>query len=238
MTDPETTPTGAAPPPPERDAAPAPPESSAAQAGSTSQLAQYFAANRARFTEEALADSARKSGHSDATIQAAMAESRAAEATEPLRGRAIRAIVIAYLAIYALLSFGMLANSGQPAGYLMPSAAGGIVILTGSLVVTFVASMIWVASRRAFGFLFFLGLTLWAFPLGMSFVANPEFNTPAVLIPTAIGILGMIWLWRGRNAGATGGQPGMEVLLVVPILLLLGVAGLCVATGLPIPRAA
>lgn len=47
-------------------------------------------------------------------------------------------------------------------------------------------------------------------------------------------LLSLAWLRRGGKVG--DGATGIVVLLSVPIVLLVTVAGLCVATGLPIPR--
>ena len=199
-------------------------------------LRSYIEVHGGAFTDEALTRALADAGHADADIQAALAEYRSARAAGPIRGRAIRAIAIAYVAVYALLSVGMLANSRSPTEF-MPSAGGGILILTASLIVTFVISMIWVASRWAFGFLVFLGLTLSSLAGFGAFVGAPQYNSPAVFVPLAIGVLGLIWLIRRRNAGKSGGGVTFEVLLAIPILLLLGVGGACLATGLPIPGA-
>jgi hypothetical protein len=203
-------------------------------------LTEYFTANRGRFTDEALVDAARRGGYPDDQIQTVLAERRAAEVAPPVRSRAIRRIVIAYVVVYALLDLGMLANAGKTAGYLMPSAIGGIGILTASLGVALVASLVWMASRRAFGVLLFVGLTLVTIGGPLTYLSNPQYASPTSFIPPAIGILGVVWLvWSRRSDPAVpAGPPSMELLLVVPLLLLLGVGGLCLASGLPIPRPA
>ncbi|HEX5588993.1 MAG TPA: hypothetical protein VFX65_01720 [Candidatus Limnocylindrales bacterium] len=177
------------------------------------------------------------SGHEEAEVRAALADYRTAQgAGRPIRRRAIRAIVIAYMVVYALLSIGMLAN-GREARYFMPDAGGGIVILTVSLIVAFVASMIWVASRWAFGILLFGLVTLGTIGGVASYLSYPEYGSPIVFVPPAIGILGLIWLLR--RGKPTGQRPiALEVLLVIPIVLLVGVAGICLASGLPIPGGA
>ncbi|MEW5990750.1 MAG: hypothetical protein AB1736_05305 [Chloroflexota bacterium] len=207
----------------------------AAEAGppDVSALARYFIANRAKYTDEALAAEARRQGHSEATIQAALAQSGTSDASPDVRNRALRRILVSYLVTYALLDLGMLLNT-RPQGYLMPSPTGGIGILTISLVVAFVISMIWVASRRVFGLLFFVGLILSSIQSVQGILyGGLQYLSPITLIPAAIGAIGLAWLWRSR--GGANGAPGFEALLVVPLLILLGVAGICVASGLPIP---
>lgn len=200
-------------------------------------LRGYIAQHGGTFTDEALAKALEAAGHAPDDVRAALAEHRSAQTAGPVRNRAIRGIAIAYVAVYVLLSVGMLANSRSASGF-MPNAGGGILVLTVSLVVTFVVSMIWVASRWAFGFLFFLGLTLQALAGFGAFVGAPQYNSPLVFVPLAIGVLGMVWLIRRRNAGKSGGAATFEVLLAIPIILLLGVTGLCLATGMPIPGGA
>jgi hypothetical protein len=203
----------------------------------TASLRNYVAEHGGEFTDDALTRALGEAGHKEDDIRAALAAYRAAEAGGPVRSRAIRAIAIAYVAVYVVLSLGMLANS-RPQGYLMPDSRGGIVLLTVSLVVAFVASLIWVASRRAFGIVFFALLTLGSFTGIGPLVASPESIQPLVFLPPAIGIVGLIWLLRRRTAGNLGGGAGFGVLLAIPIVLLLGVGGLCVASGMPLPGGA
>lgn len=205
-------------------------------AAPTDALRRYIAQQGGTFTDEALTAKLLAAGHPEADVRSALAEHRAEQGAGPTRKRAIRVIVIAYVGIYALLSIGMLAN-GRPPGHLMPDAGGGIVILTGTLIAAFVASMLWVASRWAFGILFFGLLTLATIGGATSSFAYPGYWSPIVFVPPAIGILGLIWLLRrGRPAGR--GMVALEVLLAIPIVLLVGVAGACLATGLPIPGGA
>ena len=234
MTDPETPPSSAEPPPPGSEAAP-PATDTPAPPADTSQLAQYFLANQGSFTEEALVAAARRNGYSDDTIQAALAESRAAQSTGPTRSRAVKAIAIAYLVVYALLDVGMLLNR-RPTGQFTPDAGGGILILSISLGVAFAASMVWVASRWVFGLLFFAGMALASIPGVQSFLAYPAYTSPIAFATLGIAIAGLVWLvWLRRTGRPATGGSALEVLLAVPILLLLGVGGICVASGLPIP---
>jgi hypothetical protein len=200
-------------------------------------LRRYVAQQGGRFTDEALTATLVAAGHGEADVRAALAEYRATQGAGPVRQRAIRAIAIGYLGVYALLSIGMLANGRAPSSNFMPDGRGGIVILTVSLILAFVASMIWVANRRAFGILLFALVTLGSISGVSSYLSYPEFGSPLVFVPPAIGILGLIWLLR---RGDPAGRPAvaLEVLLSIPIILLVGVAGTCLVSGLPIPGGA
>jgi hypothetical protein len=186
-------------------------------------LRGYIAEHGGRLTDEAMTRALLEAGHEEGDIQTALAAYRAAETAGPVRSRAIRAITIAYVTVYVLLSAGMLANS-RPPGYLMPDARGGIVILTVSLAIAYIGSMIWVASRRAFGILAVAVLALGSLTGGLAIAP--------------IGVIGLIWLLRRRTAVGQDRETRFEVLLAIPIVLLLGVGGLCVASGLPLPGGA
>ena len=56
----------------------------------------------------------------------------------------------------------------------------------------------------------------------------------ALLLGLAL-LLSVIWI-RSRAGKGSGPATGMAVLLSVPVVLLVAVAGLCIGTGYPIPR--
>jgi hypothetical protein len=145
-------------------------------------LARYLEANRDRFTEETLARAARDAGYSDAAIDQAVARIRARAAAAPVRTRATRAVLGAYLITYAVLVTGMFASE---------------------------------YSRRYGGHV--IGAVILAALLGF-----------ALLISR--------WWLRDRAVKAGDAATGMAVLLSVPLVLLVVVAGLCISTGYPIPR--
>jgi hypothetical protein len=62
-------------------------------------------------------------------------------------------------------------------------------------------------------------------------------GTAVLAVTLGIALLvSLAWLRRSRGGKVGDGPVGMVLLLSVPIVLLVAVAGLCVATGLPIPR--
>ena len=188
----------------------------------------YVREHAGRFTDDAIYATLVGAGHPPDEVRAALA---AVQQPAPTAPRAIRAILGAYFVVFLLLSIGMLLNS-RPAGYLMPAGAGGIAILGIGLAAAFGLSLIWIASRRAF-------IVLAAVVVGLGFLSSfsgSVSNLQLVLVAAVIGVV-LFAASRGAAAGSRG-QTSMAVLLVVPILLLLGVAGLCVASGLPIPGAA
>lgn len=193
-----------------------------------SDLDAYVAANTGRFTDDALYATLVAAGHSPEDVRSALAR---ASTLRPQRAapRAVRTIVIAYVAVFALLSIGMMLN-GRTRGYLMPDASGGIGLLAMSLGFAFVASLVWVASRRVFGILILITIAGYGLLALTSAGGSPLFGLVVVLV---FGGGALLILRRKTVAG--GGQPDMAVLLVLPMLLLIGVAGICVASGLPIP---
>jgi hypothetical protein len=147
----------------------------------------------------------------------------------PPNGRAVKAILAAYVITFAILSLGMLANAGKGFGSYMPDATGGIAILAVSLVVAFAASLFWVASRRLFaiGAAVILGLT------GAGSLGSGITGLAMIALAVGIGVVAV----RTSSAPGAPTTTTLGVLLVVPVLLLLVVGGICVASGLPIPRA-
>lgn len=199
-----------------------PPAGSVTSSGS---LEDYFRENRATLTEEVLTAKARQAGHSEEAIRSAWAAVGAQP--PPAGGRAVRWIAIAYGITFGLLSLGMLLNSSQSRGLFMPDAGAGIAILAGSLVAVFVASLIWIASRRAFW-------TLAAVFVGLQALSYLSYGgvEAILLLAGSVAILWFLWRPGWREVGT---RADLSVLLAMPILLLLGVAGTCVASGLPIP---
>jgi cation transport ATPase len=147
-----------------------------------SMIVQYIERNQARFTEEALVQAARGRGYAEDVVEEARARARANTASAPMKQRARRWILIAYLVTFAVLAIGMFTS---PSGGQYGAGLIGTVVLAVTLALAFLLSMGWLG-------------------------------------------------WRGRQ---TGGPPtGIVILLSIPVVLLIAVAGVCVATGLPIPR--
>ncbi len=144
-----------------------------------STVVRYLESNRDRFTEDALVQAARDAGYPDDVLDEARARARAGAAVAPVRQRARRWILRAYLITFALLTVGMVASE---ASRQYGAAYIGAVVLAGSL-----------------------GLAL---------------------------LISLGWLrWLGHRV-----EHSVGVFLSVPVLLLVLVAGSCLATGLPIPR--
>jgi hypothetical protein len=208
-----------------------PPAGPGSKSARRADLDAYVAANAGRFTDEALYTTLVAAGHSPEDVRSALAR---ASTLQPQRAapRAVATIVVAYVAVFALLSIGMLLNN-RPGRYLMPDAAGGIGILAGSLGFAFVASLVWVASRRLFGILVLLSIAAYGLTALVSGGSSPIL---ALVIVLVFG--GGIALMLRRKAGGGGGEADLAVLLALPMLLLIGVAGICLASGLPIPGSA
>jgi hypothetical protein len=106
---------------------------------------------------------------------------RGVEAAAPVRQRARRIVLVAYLVTYAVLVAGMLLNPATFGGNIV-----GIMILTPVLGVALLIALVLV----------------------------------------------------GRARARAGAELAIAGVLAIPIILLVVVAGICVASGLPIPRAA
>ena len=193
-------------------------------------LDAYVAANAGRFTDDALYTTLVGAGHSPEDVRSALARASTVGRQRPAP-RAVRTILVAYVAVFAVLSIGMLLN-GRSRGYLMPDAAGGIGILAGSLGVAFVASLVWVASRRLFAILVLVSIVAYGLAAVSSGGSSPLVGLLVVLVFGG----GVVIMLRRKTDG--GGETDLGVLLVLPMLLLFGVAGICLASGLPIPGGA
>jgi len=220
--------------PPEGSDPPSPPtgtdQAPGPQAGDRAAIDAYVAANAGRYTDEAITAVLIQAGHSPDEVRASIAAAASDERTRPATPRAVRTIIAAYVVTYLLLSAGMLLNSSHPSSTYMPTAAGGIGLLALSLGIAFVLSMIWVASRRGFVIVVVLVAAVSVF----SSLTSGGVISIGILLVLVVAI---VWLVRRRGSTGVRTDTALGVLLAIPILLLLVVGGICVASGLPIPSA-
>lgn len=130
-------------------------------------LDQYLETNWQAFTEVALVEGARAAGYSNAAIASAISRQHARDVGRPVRLRARRAVIAAYLATYALLSVGMVVNSS---GY----AAIGIAVLTVVLGLSYGIAAIWMGGNTKFAVVLLVGLLVFggglvSFAIGIVF---------------------------------------------------------------------
>jgi hypothetical protein len=195
----------------------------------TEKLKAYVDANAGRFTDAAITAELTRAGYAPDAIRAALVDAASRGIVAPQTGRAVRTILAAYGVTFAVLSLGMLVNAGRTSGTYMPDSAGGIAILGSSLGVALVASLIWVASRRAFALVIALILGI----SGISALASGGITGVGLLV----GAIGIGWLVLNNSSPRSERTTAtLSVLLVVPIIFLLLIGGICVASGLPIPR--
>ena len=211
---------------------PGPGTGSPAPPSEGSDLEGYFRANRGTITESALRRAAIEAGHRADVVEAALSATR----DGPLPGDpgvATRRVLIAYLAVWLILDVLMFVNpANQRSGEFLGDTRGiGILILSISLGAGFLASLAWIASRRAF-------LLLVGTILVLGGIASINAIVPAALAIGG-GAVVILLVMRGRPATPTTSAraPSVELLMSMPLLILLVVGGICVATGLPIPRA-
>jgi hypothetical protein len=198
-------------------------------AATASDLGVYLGANWGRYSEAALREQALAQGHAPEAVDAAMAEVRARQAPVSARGRGVaRTILIAYGATFLVLTAGMLLNTTYD-DHLF-SAGAGVFVLGIALVLGLVVSSVWVVSRR--GFVVALGAVVALVALTGGFMAEP---LGFVLLAVAA-----VFVVAGLAVRRTPLQvtSSTALLLSVPMLILLVVGGICVASGLPIPRPA
>ena len=191
-------------------------------------LKAYVDANYGRFTDEAITGELLRAGYAPDDIRVAIQEAARSSVAPPTR-RAIGVILTAYAVTFAILSLGMLANTYRGGGCCAPDAAGGIIILAGSLGFALLISLMWVGSRRLAGVLFAILLGFY----GMALLTGGSTLAGLVVIGIAVGLIALVL--RRNPAPRRRSAATLGALLSVPVILLVIVAGLCVATGLPIP---
>jgi len=193
-------------------------------------LEAYIRENRASYTEPALRAAAIAAGHRPADVDAALTATRGPAAVVD-RGRAVRNVFLAYLGVYLVLDVLMLINpANQGEGFLGDVRGLGIVILSVALGAGFVASLVWIASPRAFWFLLGCGIVVY----GVSLMTGYQ---PALVLTLGVSAIGIAILAGAPvYKGQPGRAPSVELVMSIPLLILLAVGGVCVASGLPIPR--
>jgi hypothetical protein len=206
---------------------PQPPASDPPAGGSD--LQGYMRANRATVTEDALRRAALSAGHSPEAVDAALAATRDVGAPAS-GGSVVRRIFLSYLAVYLILDVLMLVNpANKQSGFLGDASGIGIVILSVALGGGFLASLIWIASRRTFWLLLGVGIAL----SGLATLSN---SAVAGIVSVGIGgALALAALTYARRQSAPSAA-STELLMSMPLLILLAIGGACLATGLPIPR--
>ena len=194
---------------------------------SAENLAAYVAANYGRFTDAAITAELTKAGYADQDIRGALAE--AARTTPPSQtGRARWTILALYGVTFALLSLGMLANSSIGEFNNYANAAVGILLLGITLGVALMLSLAWVGSRRGAALLLAFFIILYGFG---------TFQVAATgIIVIAVGVALAVFVLRRGPSTSRRSTATLGALLSVPMILLVIIAGLCVVTGMPIPR--
>jgi hypothetical protein len=190
-----------------------------ARAGrSEEQLDRFLRENRGRYTEDALKDAAIDTGYPPPMVDAALAGLRERERPSMVVKTRARAIIVgAYALTFVVLSAGMFVNEGN-------SGALPIVILALVMAVALPFSLLWAAGRRgAAGSLVLIIVALSMGPVGW-----------------IIGGAALLAAWWRRRNGESSSSPAnlAELTLVgaiaVPTVVLLVIAGLCVASGFPL----
>lgn len=199
-----------------------------------SSLEAYIRANRGRYTEDALRSQALAAGHSPEAVDAALAATR--DLQQPVDvGRVVRRVFLIYLAVYLILDALIFINpANQGSGFLGDLRGIGILILSVALGAGFVASLVWIASRRGFVFVIGCGLVLY----GLSILTGYQPTLFVALIVSGIGMALAFAALRYRRQSAAPSAVSVELLMSIPLLILLAVGGACVVSGLPIPRPA
>jgi hypothetical protein len=215
------------------------PKDTAASPVEPADLETYIRVNRAAFTEDVLRRQALAAGHAPEAVEAALAATRPARGFAD-RGRVARNLFAVYLAVYLILDVLMLINpaNNRGSGFLGDIRGIGIVFLSMALGAAFVASLIWVASRRLFIGLVGIGIAVTSLTTVVSALGAGA-TVGVVLAIAGIGVGAAVAFAAARVArSGAPASPSVELLMVMPILLLLAVGGSCVLSGLPIPRPA
>ena len=220
-------------PEPGGGSAPAPPSSTPAAPNEESELEGYFRANRATVTEAALRHAAIEAGHDPAVVDATIAATR--ERPPGDRGVATRRVFIAYLAVWLVLDALMLINPANTSSGFIDARGAGILILSVALGAAFLVSLVWIGNRRLFGLLLglgFIGYGAFAILPAIQYGASTLFPG---LVAAVVGVVILAVTVRSPRTSSPS-TTSMELLMVVPLLILLVIGGICVASGLPIPR--
>lgn len=209
-------------------AATPPPPAAAAAAPGESPLEAYVRENHLRFSEPAMRSAALAAGNSPAAVEAALARYRRPDPNRGAGTRAARMLLVAYVAAFVVLGIGMLTNSVTQGGDIIGGIWLALIVWAIVLGVGYGVSMIWIASRRTG--LIVIGIVIAFF--GLSFLGAGGLAGPISLI-VGIGMVVGALAFGGGFGREVG--PSIPVLLSVPLLLLVALAGTCIATGIPIP---
>jgi hypothetical protein len=212
---------------------PAPPTTPAAEpiqqpAAPVDPLDEYIRVNYNRYSEAALRQAALAAGNSPAAVDAALGRYRQLPVAKGPEQRAARTTLIAYIAVFAVLSIGMVLNDligSSPSG----GSIIGIVVLGIVLAIGYALSYLWLRSRRG-------GLIVVGGIVALFGLSNLTYGGIVALAAVLVGgamAAGPIFV--GSQRGAQFGQSA-AVLLSIPLLILFAIGGACVATGLPLPQ--
>jgi hypothetical protein len=192
-------------------------------------LEAYIAANYHRYSEAAIRQSALAAGNDPRAVDALLDRYRGHPAPPGAGKRAARYLVYGYVAVFAVLTVGMIINSlGLVGGGLGGAALTGIVVLAVTLGVGYGLSMIWVSSRR-------LGLVIVGGIAALWGLGSLSFGGIGALLLFGAGLVAVVGAILFSNRVGRDVSTSMPVLLSIPLLILLAIGGACVATGFPIP---
>jgi drug/metabolite transporter (DMT)-like permease len=192
-------------------------------------LDAYIRENHLRYSEAALREAALAAGNSPEAVEAALARYRAVPDRVRAERRAARQLLIAYVAVFGVLTAGMLIHMLTSAD---DAYAGfevvGIGVLAFTLFLGYALSSVWLSNRRTA--VFVLGLIIGL--VGLVSTSSGGFLA-VVLLVVGVAMVGAAVAFGHRLAEGFGALP--IVLYSVPLLMLLAIGGTCVATGLPVP---
>ena len=215
--------------------APLPPEATREQASAApeatpageSPLETYIRANAGRYSEAALRRAALAAGNDPRLVDAALAR-YGHDAGRTATRTATRATRIVYLVAFVVLSLGMFLNGVTNAGDSYGGTFLAIVVWGVVLALGYAAAHLWLASRRAGLLVLGLIVALAGFAsLGMGGAG------PILVLATGLAVMAAAFRFGGQVAPAM--STSLPVLLSVPLLIVLALGGMCIATGLPIP---
>ena len=199
-------------------------------------LDAYLQANRSRYTEDALRAAAIAAGNDPAKVDEALVRTRELAIPPTIdRGRLGRNIFLAYLGVYVVLAALIFVNPANEdtGGFLGDVRGIGIFVLSMALGGGVIASLVWIASRRLFWAALGMAVAVYA----LAILVNPYSGAP--IYGAALLVIGIGLVVGAARVGIRPGVPAMPtmgLLLSLPLLILVAVGGICVVSGLPIPR--